>query len=123
MIAYHSAVLTYKIMNSGKPSYLAQKFQQNKEVMPLRGNLGKIQQANKKLSIVKEGFVCRGATLLNKLDDNLRNETKLDKFKNGMKSWAKKNIAIKPSSKHPQFVSHKTPKAQPRPVQAAQQQN
>ena len=123
MIAYHSAVLTYKIINSGKPSYLAQKFQQNKEVMPLRGNLGKIQQANKKLSIVKEGFVCRGATLLNKLDDNLRNETKLDKFKNGMKSWAKKNIAIKPSSKHPQFVSDKTPTAQPRPVQAAQQHN
>ena len=123
MIAYQSAVLTFKIINSGKPSYLAQKLQQNNEKMALRGNLGTIHQKNKKLSIAKEGFIHRGASLMNKLDDNLRNETKLDKFKSGMKSWTKKNIAVKPRSKHPQIVSFKHPQTQPRPVQVANNPN
>ena len=103
MIAYHSAVLTYKIINSGKPSYLAQKLKQNR--VGLRGHLGNIQQKNIKLSIAKEGFIHRGATLLNKLDGNLINETKLDKFKAGMKSWTKKNIAVKPRPKYPKIAN------------------
>ena len=77
MIAYHSSVLAYKIINSGKPSYLAQRLQQRSEDKGLRGRLGSIQQVKKSLSISKEGFVYRGVSLMNKLDDNLRNEPKL----------------------------------------------
>ena len=72
--------------------------------MQLRGRLGRIHPPKKKLYISKEGFLYRGACILNKLDDNLRNENKLEIFKSGMKKWVKRNINIKPVSKHPQLV-------------------
>ena len=119
MIGYHTAILAYKIVKSGKPTYLATKLIQQKEGMELRGRLGRIHPAKKKLFISKEGFLYRGACILNKLDDNLRNESKLDNFKSGMKKWVKRNISIKPVSKHPQLVHrnngpiHMQPQADP----------
>ena len=121
MIGYHSAILAYKIIKSGKPTYLARKLIQKKEGMQLRGRLGRIHPPTKKLSISKEGFLYRGACILNKLDDNLRNENKLEIFKSGMKKWVKRNINIKPVSKHPQLVyrnpgpNHMQPQADPNP--------
>ena len=53
---------------------------------------------------------------MNKLDENLRNEPKLEKFKTGAKKWVKKNIKIKPSSKHPQLIHRNG--AQPQPMAA-----
>ena len=114
LIAYHSAVLAYKVVNSGKPQYLAQKLRQRKEGMVLRGRLGSLEQSNKTLSISKEGFLYRAACIMNKLDDSLRNETKLERFKTGVRIWVKKNIKTKPSSKHPKLIGRKN--ATPRPT-------
>ena len=116
MIANQSAILAYKIIKSGKPQYLAQKLQQKKEGMVLRGNLGSIRQTNKKRSITKEGFVYRSVALMNKLDDNLRNEGDLGCFKTGMKKWVKENISVKPSSKHPQLNLLRPARIQQQPV-------
>ena len=106
-------------MNSGKPKYLADKLLQRQEGRDLRGRLGSIHMPNKNLSISKESFLYRGACLLNKLGDNLRNEKRLEIFKTGMKKWAKANIQTKPTSRHPQLTQRipvqPQPRAQPRP--------
>ena len=107
MVGYQSAVLAYKIVNSGKPSYIANKLKQRQEGMQLRGRLGSMGQVKKKLSISKEGFIFRGGCILNRLDDNLRNEEKLQKFKVGIRAWVKKNISIKPCSKYPSLAGKK----------------
>ena len=49
------------------------------------------------MGISKEGFLFRAATLLNMLDENLRGETNLDKFKEESKNWVRKRIMIKPA--------------------------
>lgn len=116
MIAYQSSVLAFKIVKSGKPEYLAKKLALRREGMPLRGGAGFIHPSSKKLSISKEGFLYRGACLMNKLDENIRKETKIDRFKTGAKNWVKKNIKIKPSSKHPQIVERRILPPQPEPV-------
>ena len=104
MIAYHSAVLAFKILNSGKPEYLANKLTKRTEGVELRGRSGSIHTSKKSLSISKEAFLHRGACLMNKLEDNLRNESKLEKFKTGMKKWSRENIKTKPTSKYPKIT-------------------
>ena len=48
------------------------------------------------LSISKVGFIYRGVTLMNMLDESLRSEQKLiRKFKAGLKKWVKANKAVK----------------------------
>ena len=101
MIAYHTALLAYKIIQTGKPRYLAQKLQKKNTGTSLRGNLGRLTIQRSKLTISREGFVQRAASILNNLDEVLRNEEKVKKFKVGLKKWVVKNIAIKPRSKFP----------------------
>ena len=58
-----------------------------------------------KLNICREGFIYRGASLLNKLTESLRNETKLDKFKTGLREWVRVNITIKPQASFPSLTA------------------
>ena len=99
MIAYHSGVLAYKIVKAGKPNYIAEKLTRKDVGKKLRGNLGRISIKKKKLAISREGFIYRAALLLNKIDEDLRNEEKLDRFKTGFRKWVLQNVAIKPKSK------------------------
>ena len=91
MIAFQTMVMTYKIVRSRKPTYLAEKMKFRE-----RGKSGSVQQPNHSISITKEGFVYRGITLMNMLDVPLRCEPKLEKFKAGLRDWVKKNISAKP---------------------------
>ena len=112
MIAYQTAVMTYKIIQSKKPSYLASRIQPRECNMRLRGRLGSIEQQGRSLSIAKEGFIYRGRQIMNKLNEDLRCEPKLDKFKTGVKTWVKENISIKPSSKFADIGSRSRPQYQ-----------
>ena len=104
MIAYQTAVSVYKIVQSGKPTYLSNKLRIKKRNMNLRGRLGSLSQVENTLSIAREGFIFRGASIFNKIDENIRNETKLEKFKVKVKEWVKNNIEVKPSTKFPSFA-------------------
>ena len=97
MIAYQTAMPVYKILKSGKPTYLARKLTMT--TRNLRGNRGNINQGGKSLSITKEGFLYRGKILFNNLEENIRNEQKLDKFKEMLKKWIKEKIPVKPVTK------------------------
>ena len=57
MIAYHSALLAYKVVKSGKPSYIKERLKSKTCSMSLRGQSNGIIQRNYKLSISKEGFI------------------------------------------------------------------
>ena len=54
------------------------------------------------LNIAGEGFIYRGTTLFNKLNENLIGEPKLSRFKEEVRKWVKSNIPNKPK---PTFTS------------------
>jgi hypothetical protein len=64
----------------------------------VRQGVGVLQQPNYTLNISREGFVYRGAAIFNKLEENLRNQTKLQKFKDGVKEWVNTKITVRPKS-------------------------
>ena len=88
--------MVHKIIKSGQPSYLAERFQL-RSGKGLRGQgEGMIMQSDKTLAVSRGGFVYRGSRLFNLLSANLRVEQSLRKFKDGVRNWIKKNIKIKP---------------------------
>ena len=96
MIAYHTAESTYKIVQSGKPSYIAAKMQVRKGNQNNRQGAGTVSQPGYTLNMAREGFIYRGATIFNKLDESLRKEPKLQRFKNCVRYWVKSNIPVRP---------------------------
>ena len=110
MIAFQTIVMTYKILKTKKPSYIASKFQDKSSQRHLR-SAKCLYQPNQSLSITKEGFVSRGLTLMNMLDISLQAEPKLEKFKTKLEEWVKRNIATKPSSKYPDLGRRGEPQA------------
>ena len=99
MIAYFTVVMTHKIVQSGKPSYFADRMQPRLTSMRLRGKAGVLTVPRCTLSVSREGFVYRGTILYNSLPENIRNEFNLGKFKSKLREWIKVNIKIKPGSK------------------------
>ena len=63
MIAYHTAVSTYKIVQSGKPSYIAAKMQVRQGNQNTRQGAGTVSQPGYTLNMAREGFIYRGATI------------------------------------------------------------
>ena len=99
MIAYQTAVLAFKIINTGKPSYIASRMKRIETGLALRDQKGKIRLEKRRLAITKEGFIHRASIILNNIDEDLRNEDNLKKFKLGMREWVLKNISTKPRPK------------------------
>ena len=62
----------------------------------LRGGAGFLNIPKYRLSLSREGFIYRGATLFNQLDENIREEKNANQFKKLTKDWIKKNISVKP---------------------------
>ena len=113
MIAFQTGVMSFKIMQSKKPTYLACKMQEKTTSMSLRGRSGSVSQHNHSLSIAKEGFIHRGLFLFNMLDENLRCEKNLKKFKTDLRKWVKANIPIKPKPKIPTLGRRPAPPPPP----------
>ena len=66
MIAYQTAVATYKIVQAGKPAYISSKMKMKQADLSSRqGTCTLIPPANK-INIAREGFIYRGVTLYNK---------------------------------------------------------
>ena len=102
MVAFQTAVGTYKIVKSGKPKYLATRLRVKQANLNTRHGAGTVVTPGYRLNIAREGFIYRGAQVYNKLDARLRSEPKLESFKTGLRKWVKNNIAVKPT---PRFAS------------------
>ena len=63
MVAYQTAVTTYKIIKADKPSYIAAKMKLINMNLNTRQGVGIVQIPNYTLNIFKEGFIYRGAAI------------------------------------------------------------
>ena len=106
LVAYQTAVLTHKIVQAGKPCYIADRMKPRQTNLGLRGGAGLLQLPQCKLSVSREGFIYRGAFLYNMLDENMRVETDLSKFKKKLKEWTRLNISIKPKPYFSKVIEH-----------------
>ena len=91
MVAYHTLVMVHKIVNTGQPSYLAERLKLRRLVgSGLRGQGERmIVQSGQTLAVSRGGFGYRGGKLFNMLSRNLRLEKSL-------RICVKENIQIKP---------------------------
>ena len=101
MVAYHTALTTYKIVKSGKPSYIAAKLKVRQGNQHTRQGAYTVSQQRYRLNMAREGFIYRGAMIFNKFDECLRKDSELQRFKNGVREWVKSNIHIRPQQLFP----------------------
>ena len=92
--AMSTIIMTKKILQSGKPEFIADQMIVREAGGTRSGNT--MQLARSSLTLSREGFLYRGSKLFNLLPENLRNENKISKFKREAKAWVKLNIAVKP---------------------------
>ena len=102
MIAFSTLLMVFKVIKSGKPSYLARKLEVIREAgmagRAVRGWDGPtVKVPNYYLDISRAGFIYRGAKLFNKLPRTLREEKRTEVFKKELKIWVRWNVSIKPS--------------------------
>ena len=87
-------IMTKKILQSGKPEFIADQMIVREAGGTRSGST--LKPAKSSLILSREGFLYRGSKLFNLLPDNLRNEDKISKFKSEAKAWVKLNISVKP---------------------------
>ena len=104
LISYQTAVMTHKIVKSGKPGYIADKIKPRQLNRRLRGGAGLLNIPKYRLSLSREGFIYRGATLFNQLDENIREEKNTNHFKKITKAWIKENILVEPKQFCPSII-------------------
>ena len=105
MVAHQTAVSAYKIIKTGKPTYIAAKLKVRPANLNTRYGRGTVQPPRYSLNIAREGFVYRAAAIYNKLDESLRNEEKFQRFKSGVREWVKTNIEIRPKPMFPSILA------------------
>ena len=88
--------MTQKILLSRKPVYIADRIFERENLVNLRSGR-MVNQPRCKLYLKSEGFIARGQSLMNKLDENVRNKTSMPAFKLALKSWVKNNVSVKPA--------------------------
>ena len=99
MIGYQTIMMSSRIIKSKKPVYLSKRFQERQRGEGLRGGLGYLLQPSLSLTISREGFVNRAITLMNMLDESVKNESSPGVFRKKVHEWVKKNIDIKPKNR------------------------
>ena len=102
LIAFHSLIVTFKILQSKKPAYLAKKIylkipdpENNDHILPLRQSNTIPVLGN--MSISRSGFCHRSAKLFNLLPFQLRSCNAGQKFKREVQKWVKQHVSIKPT--------------------------
>ena len=88
MIAFQTAVLAFKIIRSGKPSYIAHKLTKQEAGMTLRGSLGRIVIKNTRLTISRKGFIHRASLLMNSIGEGRKKTSRFLKLVLGS-GWLK----------------------------------
>ena len=89
LIAYHTLITVYRIRKSQEPEYLF-------GILGRDNSTGHIIMKNKQLGLYRNGFIFRGSVLWNKLPKEIRFETKMGKFKKGLRKWVFDNVARLP---------------------------
>ena len=97
LVAYHTAVQTFKIMTTQLPTYHYTRFQSSiKTLRENRRNTEEIFSIHFKLNHGKSTFFCQGSLLWNAIPEHLKNSTNVKLFKKGCKKWIGDTISIRP---------------------------
>ena len=89
LIAYHTLITVYRIRKSQEPEHLF-------SILGRDNSTGHIIMKNKQLGLYRNSFVFRRSLLWNKLPNEVRIETKIAKFKKGLRKWVFNNVARLP---------------------------
>ena len=96
IIAYHTLLSVFKILENKKPVYLYNRL--NK--MNVNNNMVRRNSLNLnvqgELTITRGGFLYRGSKLFNMLPLDIKSVSKYETFKTKIKLWIKLHISIKP---------------------------
>ena len=95
LTAYTSLVTAQKSILHQEPVYLAEKFKKNQSL-----HSHKVTPPNYTLSVSRDGFFYRTASLYNLLPTSLSSETNPEVFKKRVKPWIASNIPIKPGDRY-----------------------
>ena len=95
--AYHTLLTMHKAINEQTPKYVYDKLTEKVPVDGRRRQQNKVTVPNYRLTVSRGSFCYRGATLWNKLPDQLRENVAYKKFKPQLKKWIKSNIPIRPN--------------------------
>ena len=92
--ALSTLIMTKKIIQCGKPEYIAEQMTSRNAGGTRMGTTLDIPQ--KSLTLSREGFVYRGSKLYNLIPESLRKEMKISIFKREAKNWIQVHIPVKP---------------------------
>ena len=99
MVAYHTLTMVHKVIQTGKPEYIANKLEvvygTELERKACGGTMIRVPRYN--LEVSRAGFIYRGANLFNSLTLSIRQKKKTLVFKGSAKEWVKENIGIRPN--------------------------
>ena len=99
MVAYHTLTMVHKVIQTGKPEYIANKLEvvhgSELERRAWGGTSIRVPQCN--LEVSRTAFIYSGANLCNSLTLSIREEKKTMVFKASVKKWIQENIGIKPN--------------------------
>ena len=96
MVAYHTLTMVHKVIQKGKPDYIANTLEvvygTELERRVWGGTTIRVPRYN--LEVSGAGFIYRGANLFHSLTLSIREETKTMVFKVSVMKWVKENIGI-----------------------------
>ena len=96
LIAYHSLILVYKVMQAKSPKYLYSMFSTPYNYKTRQAQCGIIRQdRGLDLDLAADSFRWRASELYNQLPLVIRNMDTLEKFKTRVKDWIKKNVQLR----------------------------
>ena len=85
LVYYHSALSTFRIRQSGEPSYLS-------GIMGRDNRSASIIVPNTRLTLAKRSYCYRSAEQWNRIPSNIRSMKKISQFKTHLKKWIFANI-------------------------------
>ena len=92
--AHSTLMMLKRILQSGKPEYLASKLVTHNSQDTRSGST--LLPARASLNLSKSSFIYRAIKLYNQLPEHIRQVDKITSFKKETKEWVKSNIQIKP---------------------------
>ena len=95
MIALQTILMTFKILKTSKPQYLANKIRYAENHHMLRSSSNSLQKSNLKLSQSREGFINRSITLYNILHEGKRKCCGINQFKGETRKLVKEHFQVK----------------------------
>ena len=96
LIAYHTFLSMYKILQTKKPTYIYNRFTNENSTNDMRRRNDNNLNIQGDLTLTRGGFMYRGAKLFNMIPNEIKNVKKYKKFKVQIKKWIKLHIPIKP---------------------------